>query len=91
MTKSELIGVLAADTGITRREMTAVLERLREVAIEELRSGNAFVLPGMVRFSVAHRKARSGRNVRTGAPIEIPARDVVRCKASKSFEVDTCG
>ncbi len=90
MTKVELIRTLADAAGISRREGAAVLDGLRDLAVEELRSGNDFLLPGMVKLSVVHREARMGRNVRTGEAIEVPARDVVRCKVSRPFQADCC-
>lgn len=90
MTKVQLIQTLADHAGIHRREATAVLDGLRDLAVEELREGNDFLLPGMVKLSVAHREARMGRNVKTGEPIEIPARYVVRCKVSRPFQADCC-
>ena len=90
MTKAELVGRLADDVGITRREGAALLDCLRDLAADELRSGNEFMIPGMVKLSVVQREARMGRNVRTGEAIEIPARKVVRCKVSRPFQADCC-
>ena len=90
MTKVELVTTLSELAGISRREASAVLDGLRDLAIEELRAGNGFVIPGVVKFSIANRQARMGRNVRTGEAIEIPARNVVRCKVSRPFQADCC-
>lgn len=90
MTKVELIGTLADTAGITRRETAAVLDGLRDLAVDELRAGNDFLLPGMLKLSLAYREARMGRNVRTGDAIEIPARYVVRCKCSRPFQTACC-
>ncbi len=90
MTKVELVTALSDHAEISRREVGMVLDGLRDLAIGELRTGNDFVLPGIAKFSVAHREARMGRNVRTGEAIEIPARNVVRCKVSRPFQSDCC-
>ena len=90
MTKVELVTNLSEFAGIGRRESAAVLDGLRDLAVQELRAGNGFVIPGIAKLSVTHREARMGRNVRTGEPIEIPARDVVRCKVSRPFQADSC-
>ena len=90
MTKAELVTQLSDDAGISRREAASVLDGLRDLAVEELRAGRDFVIPGILKLSVAHREARMGRNVRTGEAIEIPARQVVRCKASRPFQADCC-
>jgi DNA-binding protein HU-beta len=48
--------------------------------------GSKLVLPGFGTFSVTHRKARMGRNPKTGEKIEISARDAVTFKAAKSLK-----
>ncbi len=90
MTKSELIQRMADAAEINRRQASDCLDELRQAAVDELRGGEAFVLPGVAKFTVVHREARTGRNVRTGESIEIPARDVVRCKISRPFQADCC-
>ena len=90
MTKSELITRMADAAEITRRQASDALDELRQAAVDELRGGEDFVLPGVAKFSVVHGEARAGRNVRTGESIEIPARDVVRCKISRPFQADCC-
>ncbi len=91
MTKAALVQHLADAAGITRSQAGGVLDALGTCASDALRSEGNFTLPGMVRFSVATRQARQGRNVRTGEPISIPARQVVRAKVSKPFQSAVVG
>lgn len=86
MTKTQLIRNLAARTGLTQVEARKFLDQLREVAISELGHGRDFLLPAWIRFSVVERKPRIGRNIRTGEPVRIPAKRVVRCKVSPPFQ-----
>lgn len=90
MTKSKLVGHLAERAGITRRQCSELLLGLREVATEELSAGRDFMLPGMAKLSVAERKARVARNPRTGDPVQVPARRVVKCRISRPFQDDCC-
>ena len=90
MTKAELIRTIAAQTGFTQADTREILEHLRGLAVSELRSGRDFLLPGWAKFSVVERKRRIGRNIRTGESVEIPARNVVRCRVARPFQTDCC-
>lgn len=90
MTKTKLIRSLAARTGLTQVETRRCLDQLRELAVFELANGRDFLLPAWAHFSVVERKPRVGRNIRTGEPVQIPARRVVRCKASPPFQAACC-
>ena len=50
---------------------------------EALARGDGIELRGFGTFKVRHRKARTGRNPRTGEPVEVPARDVPVFKPSR--------
>ncbi len=90
MTKAKLVAYLAEHADISRRESFEMLNGLRDIAVAELSAGRDFTLPGIGKLSVVERKARRGRNVQTGEPIEIPARNVVRCRISRPFQDDCC-
>ncbi len=91
MTKAALVQRIAGDSGATARQAAAMLDTLRESAMEALREGGEFTLPGIVKLSITERKARQGRNVQTGEPIAIPARQVVRARVSKPFQTAVVG
>lgn len=90
MRKSELVACLSDHAGISRQQGSEFLNGLRDLAVEELRGGEAFTLPGFGKFTVIQRGARLGRNVRTGESIEIPARKAVRFRVSRPFQADCC-
>jgi DNA-binding protein HU-beta len=50
-----------------------------------LRSGEAVTLTGFGAFKVVERRARTGRNPKTGAPITIPARRAVTFAPGKNL------
>ncbi len=82
LTKSELVKALAEVAGITKKQAGAVLEELVNLAYKHAKSG--FVIPGLGKLVVVHRKARKGRNPKTGEPIEIPARRVLKFRIAKA-------
>jgi nucleoid DNA-binding protein len=71
--------------GLTRAEATRFVNDVFASIAATLRNGNAVRLAGFGSFVVRERKARKGRNIRTGAEITIAAKKVVRFKAAKAF------
>ncbi len=76
MTKDDMITMIAASAGLTRRQATQALETFMSGVTAQLRSGRKVSFSGFGTFTVSRRKARTGRNPRTGAPITIPASKV---------------
>jgi len=81
MNKSDLIGKMASDAGISKAQATAALNSFLSSATSAMKSGDKVILVGFGTFSVSSREARKGRNPQTGAEINIPAKKVVRFKA----------
>ncbi|MCX5835071.1 MAG: HU family DNA-binding protein, partial [Deltaproteobacteria bacterium] len=61
------------------------LETYIKVVGTELRKTGRLSLVGFGTFTCARRKARMGRNPKTGATIKIPARKVVKFKSGKTL------
>ena len=87
MTKAELIDQIAADADITKAEASAALNALIGGITQALKKkdGKA-VLTGLGTFSKSRRKARNGRNPRTGEAIKIKACNVVKFKPGKKLK-----
>lgn len=86
MTKADLVDKIAAKTGLTKaageRVLNAFLESVQDTLVAEGRLN----LSGFGAFVVEERKARKGRNPRTGASIAIPAAKVVRFRSGKRLK-----
>ena len=82
MTKSQVADHLAEKVGITKKTASQFLEELASLAYKQAK--NVFTLPGIGKLKLANRKARMGRNPQTGAPIQIPAKRVVKFRVSKA-------
>ena len=81
MNKSDLIGKMAADAGITKAQAQAALNSFVKSSTTALKKGDKVILVGFGTFSVSKRSSRKGRNPQTGKEISIPAKKVVRFKA----------
>lgn len=76
MTKDDMIAMIASSAGLTRKQATQALETFMSGVTAQLKSGKKVSFSGFGTFTVSKRKARTGRNPRTGAPITIPASKV---------------
>lgn len=81
MNKGELIETVAKDVGISKALAGRALDSAIAAVKKSLSRGERVSLVGFGSFSVSTRKARSGRNPRTGQTITIPATKVARFKA----------
>ena len=88
MNKAELTARVARDTRMTKVRAARVIDSLLEHVMKTLKRGERASLVGFGTFTVTRRKARTGRNPQTGAPIQIPARRVVRFTAGKSLKAE---
>jgi len=73
MGKSELIKAIASRTGQTQAAVEDVLTELVETVKVELAAGDSVKIMGFGEWSVKETAARTGRNPKTGEPIEIAA------------------
>ena len=85
MNKGELIEAVAKDVGISKALAGKVLDSTIDAVTKSLARGGRVALVGFGTFSVSTRKARTGRNPRTGKEIMIPATKVARFKAGNKL------
>ena len=85
MNKGELIEAVAKDIGISKALAGKVLDSTIDAVTKSLAKGDRVALVGFGTFSVSTRKARTGRNPRTGKEIMIPATKVARFKAGNKL------
>jgi DNA-binding protein HU-beta len=81
MTKADLITSVSKEAGISKASAERGINAFTSSVTKALKKGDKLTLPGFGTFSVAKRKARTGRNPRTGKVIKITARKVAKFKA----------
>jgi len=86
MTRAELIAAVADRAGLTRADAERAVHSLLDVVRDALVTGDRVTLPGFGTFDAAERKARTGRNPRTGEAIEIAATRAARFKPSRGLK-----
>lgn len=86
MNKSELIEAIAASADIPKAAAGRALDAMVESITDALKQGDQVALVGFGTFAVKERAARTGRNPRTGDPIEIAAAKIPNFKAGKALK-----
>jgi integration host factor subunit beta len=86
MIKSELISALSGENlHLTRRDVERVVTTILERITEALEGGGRVELRGFGAFSVRARGARTGRNPRTGASVDVKSKHVPFFKSGKEL------
>jgi len=86
MNKSELVSAVAAKTDLTKADTERALKAFLETITDTLKGGDQVTLIGFGTFLVRERKARTGRNPRTGETIQIKAANNPAFKAGKALK-----
>ena len=86
MTRSELIErILERAPHVPRREVEAIVHAVFACMAEDLVAGKRIELRGFGVFSVRTRRARTGRNPKTGQSVSIPERRTLSFAAGKEL------
>ena len=86
MKKVELVEAVAEAAGLTKADATRAIDATFTVITDALVKGDKVPLVGFGTFSVSKRAAREGRNPKTGATVQIAARNAVSFKAGSALK-----
>jgi len=86
MTKADLIESVAAKLDLPKGQAERAVNLVFEDIVKALRNGDKANISGFGTFAVSERKARTGRNPKTGETIDIPASKSAKFKAGKSLK-----
>ena len=86
MNKQELIGQVAERAGLSRNDASRAVETMLELITTTLKRGDEVRLVGFGNFSVTRRKASTGRNPRTGEPMQIRESTQPKFKPGKGLK-----
>ena len=85
MTKQQLIEAVSAETNLSRRDVDTVVEAFLNLIAKQLEGNERVDLRGFGSFIVKDKKARQGRNPRTGEAIQIAAKRDAAFKPGKEL------
>ena len=86
MNKNDLIGVVADAASLTKAQAGEAVDAVFDAITKALKKNDEVRLVGFGTFSVAKRKASTGRNPRTGETMQIKASTLPKFKAGKGLK-----
>ena len=86
MNKNDLVAAVADSSDLSKADAAKAVDAVFDSITGSLKGGGEVRLVGFGTFSVANRKASTGRNPRTGEAIQIPASKQPKFKAGKGLK-----
>ncbi|MBO8172685.1 MAG: HU family DNA-binding protein [Bacillaceae bacterium] len=86
MNKNELVSNIAQKTGLTKKDVEAVVNGMLDEITGALSKGEKVQFVGFGTFETRERKSRTGRNPQTGKTITIPAATVPAFRAGNKLK-----
>ena len=85
-TKKDIVKTIAEETGLTQQSAKELVQRTLDSIVQMLADHGRIELRNFGVFECKERKARVGRNPKTGEPVEVPAKFVVTFKPGKEMD-----
>lgn len=86
MTKAELVEEVSRAIEVTRKDSEVVVETIFDSIVKALRNGDKIEIRGFGSFRTRKRQSRIGRNPKTGARVDVPAKTIPYFKPSKELK-----
>ncbi len=84
--KADVVDRVAGSSGLGRQQVESVIDAFVDTVKSAVKGGDRIAWPGFGSFSSTSRKARTGRNPRTGAAVRIPASKAVKFGPSSALK-----
>ncbi len=83
--KSDLVDIIADETGQSKRSVKVVVDTLFDKIGDLVSDGNSVTIQGFARFFTKEAKPRQFRKIHTDEVIQVEARELPKTKFSKKF------
>lgn len=91
VTRADLCEAVHEAVGLTRQDSSEMVERTLELIVQALEEGETVKLSGFGVFQIRDKRARMGRNPKTGEPAAIDPRRVISFRASHVMKAGVDG
>ncbi len=85
ITRADVAETIYEEIGLSRKDSTDILDMILDEVVQELTRGNDVKLSSFGTFSLRDKKARAGRNPKTGVEAIISSRRVISFKPSQTM------
>lgn len=85
MKKSEMIEQVANATNLSKKVAGEAIEAYENALKNAIKSDDTYRIAGLCTLKAVHKPARTGRNPRTGEPLMIAPKTVVKASTAADF------
>lgn len=85
VTRLDVAEAIYTEIGLSRKDSSDILDMIIDEIVRELSQGNDVKLSSFGTFSLRDKKARTGRNPKTGVEAVISSRRVISFKPSQTM------
>ena len=86
MNKKQLVAKIATACNMGKSDAEKTFDKIQDIILSELKNDETVKIAGFGTYKVAKRKARTGRNPRTGEKVNISNRKSIKFKMSKELK-----
>lgn len=86
MNKAAIVDAIHEKLGTTKADAERAVDTVIDSIVNTLKKGDEVSIAGLGIFSVKTRAARTARNPRTGAAVQVPTMKVPKFRAAKAFK-----
>lgn len=86
MKKVDVIAKLAEVRGTTKKEATEIVDAFLDIVKTGIKEDGEVDFYGFCKFQKVHKEAGTARSPLTGETIDVPAKDVPKCKFSSAYK-----
>ncbi|MDH5405141.1 MAG: integration host factor subunit beta [Candidatus Aminicenantes bacterium] len=86
MTKAELIAEVAKAADLPKKDSEVIVSTVLQSIIDALHRGEKIELRGFGSFRLRNRRARTGRNPKTGEKVQVPAKRIPYFKPGRELK-----
>lgn len=86
MNKAGIVDAVHSKLGSTKVQAEEVVDTVLDTIVNTMKKGEEVSIAGLGIFSVKRRAARTARNPRTGAAVQVQAMNVPKFRAAKALK-----
>ncbi|MBE6936005.1 MAG: HU family DNA-binding protein [Ruminococcaceae bacterium] len=86
MNRSDMVAILAEKVKFSRKDVELILTECNNLTIETLAKGEKVAFSGFGTFELRSRAAHTGRDPRTGEPIQVAETNTVAFRPGKALK-----
>ena len=86
MVKQDIVEKMATELEVPKAKMERAIDAVIESIIDAMKKGDKVNISGFGIFTAKHKEARTARNPKTGASVQVPAKTAAKFRPAKNLK-----